>query len=354
MNASECCEKLLQQVKGSNLHYTLSENAFSVEIKIKKRFIDQKPASDLLQKSSSLQNQVSRNPFPGKKVLRKNIQKNLNFRDVQNQNPLNLPVLSPGPLFPPPGFPSLHHDQLYLANPFTSKIQLPPHPSMTRSNLDTLNPSTITNSLMASVNNSTQTLKPSMTNSTSPHMNPSTTTNTTGHHSNFSNKKHSCAPLPMITANTLSSSMPNNLELSLNPSMTNSTMSMNTSLINRGSPTLKNYVNSSIGAALIQTDTSSFSARPSPTEPRSSSTLNISPVNNSGSSFQQFSPPRSSPGSSSPTPTISSGSWESFPFKLHPLEYSDDEDYVTKEESVFEFKKRLEENLRRSYKRKKL
>ena len=71
MNASECCEKLLQQVKGSNLHYTLSENAFSVEIKIKKRFIDQKPASDLLQKSSSLQNQVSRNPFPGKKVLRK-------------------------------------------------------------------------------------------------------------------------------------------------------------------------------------------------------------------------------------------------------------------------------------------
>ena len=166
MNASECCEKLLQQVKGSNLHYTLSENAFSVEIKIKKRFIDQKPASDLLQKSSSLQNQVSRNPFPEKKVLRKNIQKNLNFHDVQNQNPLNLPVLSPGPLFPPPGFPSLH-DQLYLAKPFTSK---------TRSTRHALNPSTV-----SSMNNSTMTLKPIITNTTSSQMNQSTTTNTTGH-----------------------------------------------------------------------------------------------------------------------------------------------------------------------------
>ena len=124
MNASECCEKLLQQVKGSNLHYTLSENAFSVEIKIKKRFIDQKPASDLFQKPSSLQNQISRSPFPEKKVSRKNTEKNLNFPDVQNQNPLTLAVLPPAPLFPPPGFPTLH-DQLYLAKPFTSKTRSP-------------------------------------------------------------------------------------------------------------------------------------------------------------------------------------------------------------------------------------
>jgi hypothetical protein len=133
---------------------------------------------------------------------------------------------------------------------------------------------------------------------------------------------------------------------------------MNPSLINSGSPSLKNYLTNITSPPLIQTDTSSFSARPSPTkQPRSSSTLNVAAVFNSGPSFQQFSPPRSIPGSLSPrsstSPTISGGLWESFPFKLHPLEYSDDEDYVAKE-SVFEFKKRLEKNLRNSYRRKKL
>ena len=57
----------------------------------------------------------------------------------------------------------------------------------------------------------------------------------------------------------------------------------------------------------------------------------------------------SSPVSSSPRcqSQPSAVFWESFPFKQFPLEYSDDEDYAVKE-SVHEFKKRLENSLRKS------
>ena len=42
MNPSEHCEIILKLIKESNLHYVLNENAFSLQIKIKKKFIDQK------------------------------------------------------------------------------------------------------------------------------------------------------------------------------------------------------------------------------------------------------------------------------------------------------------------------
>ena len=45
MNASDHCDLIIKHIKESNLHYILSENAFSVEIKIKKKFIKQKSAS---------------------------------------------------------------------------------------------------------------------------------------------------------------------------------------------------------------------------------------------------------------------------------------------------------------------
>ena len=64
------------------------------------------------------------------------------------------------------------------------------------------------------------------------------------------------------------------------------------------------------------------------------------------------SPPRSPPVSSSRfTSQPSDVFWESFPFKLYPLEYSDDEDYGVKEESVYEFKTRLENSLRKRRKK---
>ena len=57
MNPSEYCEVIVKKIKESNLHYILNENAFSIEIKIKKKFIDDKPHSatkNKLKESSDL------------------------------------------------------------------------------------------------------------------------------------------------------------------------------------------------------------------------------------------------------------------------------------------------------------
>ena len=57
MNPSEYCEVIVKKIKESNLHNILNENAFSIQIKIKKKFIDEKPrsaAKNKLKESSDL------------------------------------------------------------------------------------------------------------------------------------------------------------------------------------------------------------------------------------------------------------------------------------------------------------
>ena len=53
MNPSEYCEDIVKKSKESNLHYILNENAFSIQIKIKKKFIDEKAAAKNKLKESS-------------------------------------------------------------------------------------------------------------------------------------------------------------------------------------------------------------------------------------------------------------------------------------------------------------
>ena len=42
MNPSECCDKIIQKIKISNLHYMIIENPFSVKITIRKKYIEER------------------------------------------------------------------------------------------------------------------------------------------------------------------------------------------------------------------------------------------------------------------------------------------------------------------------
>ena len=58
MNPSEYCDVIVKKIKESNLHFILNENAFSIQINIKKRFIYEKPAARNKLKKSNLQVKV--------------------------------------------------------------------------------------------------------------------------------------------------------------------------------------------------------------------------------------------------------------------------------------------------------
>ena len=42
IDPSNCCEKIVQKIKESNLHFLLKENPFSVQITIRKKFVDER------------------------------------------------------------------------------------------------------------------------------------------------------------------------------------------------------------------------------------------------------------------------------------------------------------------------
>ena len=46
MTAEDCCNYSVQKVKSSNLHYHFQENPFAIQIKIRKKFIDDQMCSN--------------------------------------------------------------------------------------------------------------------------------------------------------------------------------------------------------------------------------------------------------------------------------------------------------------------
>ena len=84
MNPSENCEIILRSVKNSNLHYILKENPFSVEVTIRKKYVD-------------TQKQPCQNSMDGNEVTKRNFQheienlkKDLETKTIEAKNWMQL------------------------------------------------------------------------------------------------------------------------------------------------------------------------------------------------------------------------------------------------------------------------
>ena len=53
MTAEDCCDTIVQKIKSFNLHYQFEENPFSIQIKIRKKFIENKVTKHDLQTNAS-------------------------------------------------------------------------------------------------------------------------------------------------------------------------------------------------------------------------------------------------------------------------------------------------------------
>ena len=86
MDAIESCDLIIKAIKDSNLHYILHENAFSVQIKLRKKFIENNPPKML--------------PLRPRKSERRNIP-TFPKADPFLAKPKPISLLAPPPGFPP-------------------------------------------------------------------------------------------------------------------------------------------------------------------------------------------------------------------------------------------------------------